>query len=114
MKKLYYSITEVGKEVDEETHILRYWEKEFEQLNPRKNAAGNRIYTEEDIAIVREIKKLIRDEKLSLSGAKERMHNFDKKNKLPFKSDENENNISKENLIELKNILKEISDLLKS
>lgn len=73
MGKLYYSISEVSKLIDEEQHILRYWEKEFKQLNPKKNSAGNRKYTKNDIDIIRKIKILLRDEKLSLKGAKEKI-----------------------------------------
>ena len=71
MQKLYYSISELSEIVDEEQYILRYWEKEFEQLSPRKNRAGNRIYSEKDLSIIKLIKKLLRQDKLSLKGAKE-------------------------------------------
>lgn len=69
MQKLYYSISEVSQLVDEEQHILRYWEKEFEQLKPKKNRGGNRIYSDKDLKIIKAIKTLIREEKLSLKGA---------------------------------------------
>jgi DNA-binding transcriptional MerR regulator len=71
MQKLYYSISEVSEMIDEEQHILRYWEKEFDQLCPKKNRAGNRIYSDKDINTLKIIKKLLREEKLSLKGAKE-------------------------------------------
>lgn len=77
MQKLYYSISEVSQMIDEEQHILRYWEKEFDQLNPKKNRAGNRIYSEKDINILKLIKKLLREEKLSLRGAKENLNKYD-------------------------------------
>lgn len=73
MQKLYYSISEISKLIDEEQHILRYWEKEFAALKPRKNRAGNRVYSERDLQIIKSIKILIRDEKLSLKGAKEQL-----------------------------------------
>ncbi len=73
MQKLYYSISEVCSIVDEEQHILRYWEKEFEGLRPKKNRGGNRIYSENDLKIVEVIKILIREEMLSLKGAKEQL-----------------------------------------
>lgn len=82
MAKLYYSISEISGLVDEEQHILRYWEKEFKQLNPRKNSAGNRKYSQKDLETIQLIKKLLRDDKLSLKGAKEKIdalqaQNFD-------------------------------------
>jgi DNA-binding transcriptional MerR regulator len=116
MEKLYYSISEVSKEVDEETHILRYWEKEFSQLNPRKNSGGNRIYSTNDLDVVRNIKSLIRNEKLSLKGAKERMDSIysNKSDDMPKEMNgRTELNISKNELIELKNILSEVSEMLK-
>lgn len=70
MQKLYYSISEVSKMVDEEQHILRYWEKEFSQLKPRKNRGGNRIYSEKDVQLIKIIKNLLRSEKLTLKNAK--------------------------------------------
>jgi len=73
MQKLYYSISQVSELVDEEQHILRYWEKEFEQLKPKKNRGGNRIYSEKDVQVIKIIKKLIRSDKLSLRGAKENL-----------------------------------------
>ena len=73
MQKLYYSISEVSSIVDEEQHILRYWEKEFEGLRPKKNRGGNRIYSEKDLNIVRVIKILLREDMLSLKGAKEQL-----------------------------------------
>ena len=52
-------------------HVLRYWETEFPQLNPRKNRAGRRAYTEEDLAIVQRICKLLRVDKYTLEGARQ-------------------------------------------
>jgi len=70
LKKLYYSISEVSKLTDLEQYILRYWESEFEQLKPSKNRAGNRIYTNKDITLILKIKKLLRNEKYTIEGAK--------------------------------------------
>ncbi len=70
LKKLYYSISEVSKLTGLEQYILRYWETEFEQLKPSKNRAGNRIYTNKDIKLILKIKKLLREEKYTIEGAK--------------------------------------------
>ncbi|MFA8343319.1 MAG: MerR family transcriptional regulator [Rhodothermaceae bacterium] len=70
LKKLYYSISEVSKLTELEQYILRYWETEFEQLKPSKNRAGNRIYTNKDIQLILKIKKLLREEKYTIDGAK--------------------------------------------
>lgn len=76
IKKLYYSISEVGKLVDEEHYVLRYWETEFEQLRPQKNRAGNRIYTQKDIAVIKTIKQLLREKRYTIDGAKSIMKEF--------------------------------------
>lgn len=70
LKKLYYSISEVSKLTGLEQYILRYWETEFDQLKPSKNRAGNRIYTNKDINLILKIKKLLREEKYTIEGAK--------------------------------------------
>jgi len=76
MKKLYYSISEVSKITDLEQYVLRYWETEFDQLKPAKNLAGNRIYTNKDIKLILHIKKLLRDEKYTIEGAKKLLKNY--------------------------------------
>lgn len=73
IKKLYYTISEVCEMVDLKQYVLRYWETEFDALSPLKNRSGNRIYTEEDIANVRLIKKLLYEEKYTIEGAKKRL-----------------------------------------
>ncbi|MBU1299148.1 MAG: MerR family transcriptional regulator [Bacteroidetes bacterium] len=76
IKKLYYSISEVSKITDLEQYVLRYWESEFEQLQPAKNRAGNRIYTNRDIKMILYIKKLLRDERYTIEGAKQVLHSY--------------------------------------
>lgn len=75
MKKLYYSISEVSKITDLEQYVLRYWETEFDMLRPAKNLAGNRIYTNKDIKLILLIKKLLREEKYTIEGAKKMLKN---------------------------------------
>ncbi|MEK6755639.1 MAG: MerR family transcriptional regulator [Bacteroidota bacterium] len=70
IKKLYYSISEVSTITGLEQYVLRYWESEFPQLKPAKNRAGNRIYTNKDIKLILYIKKLLRDERYTIEGAK--------------------------------------------
>jgi DNA-binding transcriptional MerR regulator len=71
IRKLYHSISEVSEMTGLEPHVLRYWETEFEALRPKKNRAGNRIYTARDIAIVQRIQYLLRDEKYTIEGARQ-------------------------------------------
>jgi DNA-binding transcriptional MerR regulator len=76
MKKLYYSISEVSRICDLEQYVLRYWETEFEQLKPAKNSSGNRIYTNKDIKMILLIKKLLKEEKYTIEGAKKILKNY--------------------------------------
>jgi DNA-binding transcriptional MerR regulator len=76
IKKLYYSISEVSKMLGLEQYVLRYWETEFEQLRPQKNRAGNRIYTERDIEVVKMIKRLTREDRYTIEGARQVMNSM--------------------------------------
>ncbi|MBQ6723326.1 MAG: MerR family transcriptional regulator [Paludibacteraceae bacterium] len=60
-EKRYYSLRETEQETGVPASTLRYWEKQFEQLNPRKDGHGNRYYTREDQDVIKRI-KYIRDE----------------------------------------------------
>lgn len=127
MKKLYYSISEISKILDEEQYILRYWEKEFDFLKPRKNRAGNRIYSEKDLQTLKLIKSFIREEKLSVKEANSKLKNLIKSNeieKVVHKSiyegsesnstNKKSNKINKELKRELLSVLRDMLNYLKS
>ncbi len=88
LKKLYYSISEVSRLTGLEQYILRYWETEFELLKPGKNRAGNRIYTNKDIKLILQIKKLLREEKYTIEGAKKILEEFTSETSSPIISSE--------------------------
>lgn len=88
MKKLYYSISEVSKMVELEQYVLRYWEREFDILRPQKNRAGNRIYTEKDIEIIKLIKRLTREDRYTISGARQVLEGLTFENGLPVLPEE--------------------------
>jgi DNA-binding transcriptional MerR regulator len=72
-EKLYYSISEVSKITGLKAYVLRYWEKEFENLKPKKNRGGNRTYTQKDIEVINSIKYLRKKEKLTIEGARTKL-----------------------------------------
>lgn len=72
-EKLYYSISEVAKITGLKEYVLRYWEKEFDQLKPKKNRGGNRIYTQKDIEIINRINHLRKKEKLTIEGTRTKL-----------------------------------------
>jgi len=72
-KKMYYSISEVCAMTGIGQHVLRYWEKEFALLHPKKNSGGKRAYKEKDIEAIVKIKRMLDEEKYTLQGAKEKL-----------------------------------------
>ena len=73
IKKIYYSIREVSELTGIESHVLRFWEKEFSLLNPRRGRSGNRMYTERNIKIILAIRDLLYAQKYTIQGAAERL-----------------------------------------
>ena len=71
IRKLYYTIREVAERTDLEPHVLRYWESQFELLHPKKNRAGNRVYTEKDVELVERIRDLTKRDKYTNDGARQ-------------------------------------------
>ncbi len=69
-EKLYYSIGEVATAFDVNTSLIRFWEKEFDALKPKKNAKGNRKFTPEDIKNLELIYHLVKERGFTLEGAK--------------------------------------------
>lgn len=69
-EKLYYSIGEVAKAFDVNASLIRFWEKEFDEIQPKKNAKGNRKFTPEDIKHIQLIYHLVKERGFTLEGAK--------------------------------------------
>ncbi|MEX0997555.1 MAG: MerR family transcriptional regulator [Flavobacteriaceae bacterium] len=69
-EKRYYNIGEVAKAFDVNTSLIRFWEKEFDVLQPKKNAKGNRKFTPEDIKNLELIFHLVKERGFTLEGAK--------------------------------------------
>ena len=69
-EKRYYGIGEVAKAFDVNTSLIRFWEKEFDVLQPKKNAKGNRKFTPEDIKNLELIFHLTKERGFTLEGAK--------------------------------------------
>lgn len=69
-EKLYYSIGEIAKAFDVNTSLIRFWDKEFDILKPKKNAKGNRKFTQEDVKNLSLIYHLVKERGFTLEGAK--------------------------------------------
>jgi len=89
-EKRYYNIGEVAKAFDVNTSLIRFWEKEFDVIKPKKNAKGNRKFTPEDIKNLQFIYHLVKERGFTLEGAKthlkeekqKKLNNFEIINKL--------------------------------
>ncbi|AWH73333.1 MULTISPECIES: MerR family transcriptional regulator [unclassified Dokdonia] len=69
-EKLYYTIGEVSKAFDVNASLIRFWEKEFDVIAPKKNAKGTRRFTPEDIKNLELIYHLVKERGFTLEGAK--------------------------------------------
>ncbi len=72
-EKQTFKIGEVCEMLQLEPYVLRYWESEFEELNPQKNAMGQRIYRPRDIETIYIIKKLLYEEGYTIIGARKQL-----------------------------------------
>ena len=81
--KLYFSIGEAAEILDVNTSLIRFWEKEFIMLKPKKNKKGNRQFTKEDIENLKIIYHLVKERGFTLQGAKEKL----KKGKISTKKE---------------------------
>ena len=78
-EKRYYGIGEVAKAFNVNTSLIRFWEKEFDAIKPKKNTKGNRKFTPEDIKNLELIYHLVKERGFTLEGAK--IHLKEEKNK---------------------------------
>ena len=72
-EKRYYSIGEVAKAFDVKPSLLRFWEKEFVEIQPKKKESGTRKYTPENVLTIQFIYHLVKEKGLTLQGAKKQL-----------------------------------------
>ncbi|MDX5327147.1 MAG: MerR family transcriptional regulator [Bacteroidota bacterium] len=72
-EKLYFSIGEVAKAFDVNTSLIRYWENEFDILQPKKNKKGNRLFSRKDVENIGVIYHLVKERGFTLDGAKKKL-----------------------------------------
>ncbi|RZJ73526.1 MerR family transcriptional regulator [Flavobacterium sp.] len=77
--KRYYSIGEVAKAFNVNASLIRFWDKEFDILKPKKNAKGNRLFTPEDVKNLQLIYHLVKERGFTLDGAKTHLKEGQKK-----------------------------------
>lgn len=89
-ERRYYKIGEVAKAFDVNASLIRFWEKEFEILKPKKNNKGNRLFTTDDVTNLKIIYHLLKEKGFTIEGAKKKM-----KEKAPISMHKNQEIISK-------------------
>ena len=72
-EKLFYQIGEVSKALNVNVSLIRFWEKEFDILNPKKNKKGNRLFTQKDFDNLKIIYHLVKERGFTLEGAKKKL-----------------------------------------
>ena len=102
IEKVYYTIGETAKILNVPVSTVRFWENEFSILKPMKNKKGNRLFTPQDLKNLKIIHRLLKEEKMTLSGAKKRVSG--KWNETNYKFE------IAESLQKIKSILLEIRD----
>ena len=73
IEKMFYPIGEVAALFDVNTSLIRFWEKEFDILKPKKNKKGNRLFTPQDIENLKLIYHLVKERGYTLQGAKDKL-----------------------------------------
>lgn len=68
--KLYFKIGEVAKFAEVATHVIRYWESEFDQIKPKRANSKQRLFRKEDVLLILKIKELLHNQGFTISGAK--------------------------------------------
>jgi DNA-binding transcriptional MerR regulator len=102
LSKLYYSIGEVGKLLDVNTSLLRFWEKEFNLEVSKKNKKGNRLFTKKEIEKINKIYQLVKVEGYTLEGAKKALKLKEVKQENVIEIHTNENLIRRLEAIKIK------------
>jgi DNA-binding transcriptional MerR regulator len=78
-EKRYYSIGELSKAFNVNASLIRFWDKEFDVLKPKKNAKGNRMFTPDDVKNLQLIYHLVKERGFTLEGAKVHLKEGQKK-----------------------------------
>ena len=69
-EKRYYGIGELAKAFDVNASLIRFWDKEFDEINPKKNAKGDRKFRPDDVKVLQMIYHLVKERGFTLEGAK--------------------------------------------
>ena len=77
--KIYYSISELSEHFGVAQSLLRYWEKEFDKINPKRNKKGTRFYSKQDVEQIKLVYHLVKEQGHTLEGARQKLKRSKKK-----------------------------------
>ncbi len=100
--KRYFTIGEVSELCDVKSHVLRYWEQEFPQLNPIKRRGNRRYYQRHDVITIRQIRCLLYEQGFTIGGARQRLED----------GAANESDGESESLVLIQTMRRELEELL--
>ena len=125
-KKIYHTIGQVSEYLELPQSVLRYWETVFDRFDPHKSPGGNRLYTDDDIKLVKRIKELLYEQKFTIKGANSQLEKeFSSEEEQEFigtydadapvlKSSAEDGIVSKEEVKGIVNKLKELINYLEN
>ncbi len=105
--KMFFRIGDVSQITGVKPYVLRYWESEFKLLKPIKNRAGQRVYRKKDVELILEIKKLLYEERFTISGAKKKILEQTRKTRKKVGHEQDSTQLSKV----LRKVHKELSSI---
>lgn len=107
-EKRYYTIGEVAEMLNVNTSLIRYWERQFRTLQPKKNRKGHRLFTRHDIDLLKYIYFLVKERDYSLNYARQALESSDTSDQEAFRLAEQLRELRKF-LVDLRNNLDELS-----
>ena len=110
--KMYYKIGEVAEAAQVRTSVLRFWESEFSFLKPEKSTTGQRLYSKHEVELILQVRRLLYDEKFTIEGVKKKISSKGKLINSGSVSHDCIEGISANLLIEIRQELQEIRNLL--
>ncbi len=110
--KLYFRIGDVSRIIGVKPYVLRYWETEF-KFEPYKRSSKQRIYSRKDVELIKEIKRLLYDERYTIEGAKKKLKEFHRDRVSDSGSRSVEETDLKKTIEVVVKGLREIKDMLK-
>lgn len=111
--RLYFRIGEVSRLVGVKPYVLRYWEREFPALAPKKSSSGQRLYRRRDVELLLEIKRLLYEKRFTVEGARKQLASARRSRARPPERTSRQNNLFETSPAALAQIRTDLAEILK-